>query len=54
VFTIELTAHQFHAQGAGLATDHGDDAEVLADDGRVKQVGLGAVVVHVPHKHLEK
>ena len=51
-FTVELTAHQLHAHGAGLATDHRDDADELGDDGGVEQVGLGAVVVHVSHKYL--
>lgn len=51
-FTVEFAAHQLHAQGAGLATHDGNDADVLSDDWRVKQVGLGAVIVHVPHKHL--
>ena len=53
-FTVELTAHQLHAQGAGLATHHGNDADVLGHDGRVKQVGLGAVVIDVPHEDLRK
>ena len=52
-FTIELTAHQLHAHGAGLAAHHRDDAEVLADDRGVKQVGLSAVVVRVSNKYLQ-
>lgn len=52
VHTIELTANQLHPQGAGLAAHHGDDADELGDDWWVKQVGLGAVVVHVPYEHL--
>lgn len=51
--TVELAAHQLHAQRAGFAADHRDDADVLADDGRVEQVGLGAVVVHVPDENLQ-
>lgn len=53
-FTVELTAHQLHAQGAGLATHHRDDADVLGDDRGVKQVGLGAIVVHVSNKYLQR
>lgn len=52
-FTVELTAHQLHAHGARLATHHRDDADVLGDDWRVKQVGLCAVVVHVSDKYLQ-
>lgn len=50
--TVQLAAHQLHAQRARLSTHHGDEAEVLRHDGRVKEVGLGAVVVRVSHKHL--
>lgn len=53
-FTVELAAHQLHAQGAGLATHHRDHADVLGDDWGVKQVGLGPVVVHVSNKHLQR
>lgn len=52
-FTIEFTAHQLHTQRACPATNHGDDADVLGHDGRVKQVGLCAVVIRVPHKNLQ-
>ena len=51
-FTIQLAAHQLHAHGAGLATHNRDNADKLGDDWRVKQVGLGAVIVHVSHKYL--
>lgn len=51
-FTVELTADQLHAQGAGLATHNRNDAEVLCDDRGVEQVGLGAVIVYVPLKYL--
>jgi len=54
VCTVELTAHQLHAHGAGLAAHHGDDADVPGDDRRVEQVGLGAVVVKVTDKHLQR
>lgn len=52
-FTVEFTAHQLHTQRACPAADHGDDADVLGHDGRVKKVGLRAVVVRVPHKNLQ-
>lgn len=52
--TVQLAAHQFHAQRARLATHHGDHADVLGDDGRVEQVGLGSVVVHVSDKNLQR
>lgn len=50
--TVELAAHQLHAQRAGPAADQREEPEVLGDDGRVEQVSLGSVVVHVPRKHL--
>lgn len=53
-FTVELTANQLHAQSAGFATHYRDNAYVLGDDWRVKQVGLGAVIVHIPNKYLQK
>lgn len=53
-FTVELTAHQLHAQGAGFATHYWDNADVLGNDWRVKQVGLGAVVVHVSNEYLQR
>lgn len=53
-FTVELTAHHLHAQGAGLATHHRDNADILGNDRGVKQVGLGAVVVHVSNKYLQR
>lgn len=53
-FTVEFTAHQLHAQSASLATHHRDNADVLSNDWRVKQVGLGAVVVYISHKYLRK
>lgn len=53
VFTIEFTAHQLHAQGAGPAANHGDDADVLGHDWRVKKVGLCAVVIYVANKNLQ-
>lgn len=52
--TIEFTAHQLHAKGAGFATHDRNDADVLGNDRGVKQVGLGAVIVHVPNKQLLK
>lgn len=52
--TVELTAHQLHAQGAGLATHHRNNADVLGNDWGVKQVGLGAVVVHISNKYLQR
>lgn len=52
VFTIEFTAHQLHAQCAGPAANHRDDADVLGHDRRVEKVGLGAVVVCVAHENL--
>lgn len=52
-FTIEFTAHQLHTQRACPATNHGDDADVLGHDGGVKEVGLCAVVIRVPHKNLQ-
>jgi len=51
-FTVEFAAHQLHAQGAGLATHNRNDTDVLGDDWGFKQVGLSAVIVHVPHKYL--
>lgn len=45
LFTIELTAHQLHAQRARLAANHRHDADVLGHDRRVKEVGLCAVVI---------
>lgn len=53
MFTIELTAQQLHAQGAGLAAHNRDDTDVLGHDRRVKQVGLGAVVIYVADKNLQ-
>lgn len=53
VFTIESTAHQLHAQSAGLAANHRDDADVLGHDRRVKKVGLCAVVICVSHENLQ-
>lgn len=53
-FTVELTANHLHAQGAGFATHHRDNADVLGNDWGVKQVGLGAVVVHVSNKYLQR
>lgn len=50
--TVELAAHQLHAQRAGFAADQREEPEVLGDDGRVEQVSLDSVVVHVPRKHL--
>lgn len=50
--TVELAAHQLHAQCAGLATHQRQEPDVLGNDGRVEQVSLGSVVVHVPCKHL--
>lgn len=50
--TVELAAHQLHAQRAGPAADQRQEPEVLGDDGRVEEVSLGSVVVHVPRKHL--
>lgn len=52
VITVELTANQLHAQSAGLATHHGHHTDVLGHDGGVEHVGLGAVIIHVTHKHL--
>lgn len=54
VFTIEFTAHQLHAQRAGPAADHRDDADVLGHDRRVKKVGLCAVVICVAHENLRR
>ena len=53
MFTIEFTANQLHAQGAGPAANHGDDADVLGHDRRVEKVGLRAVVIYVAHKNLQ-
>lgn len=52
LFTIQLTAHQLHAQRARSAANHRDDANVLGHNGRLKEVGLGAVVICVPNKDL--
>jgi len=52
VFTIEFTAHQLHAQRAGPAAHHRDDADVLGYDRRVKEVGLCAVVICVANEYL--
>lgn len=54
VFTIEFAAHQLQAQRAGPAANHRDDADVLGHDGRVKKVGLGAVVVRVANENLRR
>lgn len=51
-FTVEFAAHQLHAQGACLTAHNRDNTDVLSDDWGVKQVGLSAVIVNVPHKHL--
>lgn len=51
-FTVQLAAHQLHAQCARLPTDHWDDSDELGDEWRVKQVGLGSFVVDIPNKHL--
>lgn len=53
-FTIEFTAHQLHTHSAGLATHYRDNADVLGNDWGVKQVGLGAVIVHVSNKYLQR
>lgn len=53
VFTIESTAHQLHAQRAGLAANHRDDADVLGHDRRIKEVGLCAVVICVSNENLQ-
>jgi hypothetical protein len=50
--TIELTAHQLHAQGAGLSAHHRDDPDILGHHRGLEQVGLGAFVVYVGHKDL--
>lgn len=51
-FTVEFTAHQLHSQSASLTTHNGNDADVLGNDRGVKNVSLGAVIVHVPDKNL--
>lgn len=51
-FTVQLTAHQLHAQCACLPTHHWDDSDELGDERRVKQVGLGSFIVDIPNKHL--
>ena len=51
-FTVKLTAHHLHAQGASLATHHRDNADVLGNDRGVEQVSLGAVIVHISNKYL--
>lgn len=53
VFTVELTSDQLHTQRARPAADHRDDADELGDDGRVKQVGLCAVVICVSMENLQ-
>lgn len=52
MFTIEFTAHQLHAQRAGPAAHHRDDADVLGYDRRVKEVGLCAVVICIANEYL--
>lgn len=53
MFTIEFTAHKLHAQRAGLAANHWDDADVLGYDRRVKKIGLCAVIICVAHENLQ-
>lgn len=53
-FTVELTAHQLHSQGAGLTTHDRNNADILGNDWGVKQIGLGAIVVHITRKYLQK
>lgn len=50
--TVELTAHQLHSQGAGHTTHHRNNADILGNDWGVKEIGLGAIVVHITHKYL--
>lgn len=54
VFTMKFTAQQLHAQRAGPATNHGDDADVLGHDRNVKKVCLCAVIIYVAHKNLQQ
>lgn len=53
-FTVEFTAHQLHAQGASLTAHNRNNADVLGNDWGLKDVGLGTIIVHVPHKNLGK
>ena len=52
-FTVQLAAHQLHAQRARLPTHERNDPDELGDERRVEQVGFGSVVIHITHKHLQ-
>lgn len=52
--TVELAAHQLHAERARPPTHQRNHTHELGDDRRVEQVGLGPVVVHVPNEHLQR
>lgn len=54
LFTVEFTSDQLHTQRACPATNHRDDADVLGHNGRVKKVGLCAVVIRVSGENLQR